>query len=105
MADQNEYMYYQQDPDPQNRYSYQDPIPTSGGPVGPEHSPKKPGGWRKILALVLVCALVGGGAGAGGAALYNNLSNSGGTTVVQEMERPQVQTVVNSKNGQAMTGA
>lgn len=105
MADQNEYMYYQQDPDPQNRYSYQDPIPTSGGPVGPEHSPKKPGGWRKILALVLVCALVGGGAGAGGAALYNNFSNSGGTTVVQEMERPQVQTVVNSKNGQAMTGA
>ena len=105
MADQNEYMYYQQDPDPQNRYSYQDPIPTSGGPVGPEHSPKKPGGWRKVLALVLVCALVGGGAGAGGAALYNNLSNSGGTTVVQEMERPQVQTVVNSKNGQAMTGA
>ena len=67
MADQNEYMYYQQDPDPQNRYSYQDPIPTSGGPVGPEHSPKKPGGWRKVLALVLVCALVGGGAGAGGA--------------------------------------
>mgnify|MGYP000903494683 CR=1 FL=1 len=92
-------------PDPQNRYSYQDPIPTSGGPVGPEHSPKKPGGWRKVLALVLVCALVGGGAGVGGAALYNNLSNSGGTTVVQEMERPQVQTVVNSKNGQAMTGA
>ena len=105
MADQNEYMYYQQDPDSQNRYSYQDPIPTSGGPVGPEHSPKKPGGWRKVLALVLVCALVGGGAGVGGAALYNNLSNSGNTTVVQEMERPQVQTVVNSKSGQAMTGA
>ena len=54
MADQNEYMYYQQDPDPQNRYSYQDPIPTSGGPVGPEHSPKKPGGWRKILAPIVV---------------------------------------------------
>ena len=46
MADQNEYMYYQQDPDSQNRYSYQDPIPTSGGPVGPQPGPKKRGGWR-----------------------------------------------------------
>ena len=105
MTDQNEYRYYQQDPGPQNGYGYQNPIPTSGGPVGPEQPPRKKGGWRKAMALVLVCALVGGGAGAGGAALYNSRANSGGTTVVQEMERPQVQTVVNSKNGQAMTGA
>ena len=105
MTDQNEYRYYQQDPGPQNGYGYQGPIPTSGGPVGPEQPPRKKGGWRKAIALVLVCALVGGGAGAGGAALYNSRANSGGTTVVQEMDRPQVQTVVNSKNGQAMTGA
>ena len=105
MTDQNEYRYYQQDPGPQNGYGYQNPIPTSGGPVGPEQPPRKKGGWRKAIALVLVCALVGGGAGAGGAALYTSRANSGGTTVVQEMERPQVQTVVNSKNGQAMTGA
>ncbi len=105
MTDQNEYRYYQQDPGPQNGYGYQNPIPTSGGPVGPEQPPRKKGGWRKAIALVLVCALVGGGAGAGGAALYTSRANSGGTTVVQEMERPQVQTVVNSKGGQAMTPA
>lgn len=105
MTDQNEYRYYQQDPGPQNGYGYQNPIPTSGGPVGPEQPPRKKGGWRKAMALVLVCALVGGGAGAGGAALYNSRANSGGTTVVQELERPQVQTVVNSKGGQAMTPA
>ena len=105
MTDQNEYRYYQQDPGPQNGYGYQNPIPTSGGPVGPEQPPRKKGGWRKAIALVLVCALVGGGAGIGGAALYNSRTNSGDTTVVQELDRPQVQTVVNSKNGQAMTGA
>ena len=69
MTDQNEYRYYQQDPGPQNGYGYQNPIPTSGGPVGPEQPPRKKGGWRKAIALVLVSALVGGGAGIGGAAL------------------------------------
>ena len=60
---------------------YTDPIPTTGGPTGPEQPPKKRGGLRKAIALVLACALVGGGAGMGGAALYSRLSRgAAGTT-------------------------
>lgn len=71
------------------------PVPAPGG--------KKPGkGFsKKIVALVLACAIVGGGAGVGGAALYQNLSRGG--TVVYEGDRPTVQTVVNSNDGQPMT--
>ena len=82
---------------------YTDPIPTTGGPVEPQ-SPKK-GGWKKAVALALVCALVGGGAGVGGAALYGSVAKTWvktETTVIQEVERPQVQTVVNKNNGQPM---
>ena len=49
---------------------YTDPIPTTGGPAQPE---KKPGGHKngkRIAALLLACAVVGGGAGVGGAAIY-----------------------------------
>lgn len=67
----------------------------------PGQPPKKKGKARKIIALVLACALVGGGAGVGGAALYGHLTQP--ETVVYEGERPQVQTVVNSNNGQPMT--
>ena len=82
---------------------YTDPIPTGGGPVGPEHQPpKKKGNGKRIAALVLVCALVGGGAGVGGAALYSHLSASGSETTIYEEERPQVQTVVNTNKGQPM---
>ena len=71
------------------------PVPAPGG--------KKPGkGFsKKIVALVLACAIVGGGAGVGGAALYQNLSRGG--TVVYEGDRPTVQTVVNNNDGQPMT--
>ena len=71
------------------------PVPAPGG--------KKPGkGFsKKIVALVLACAIVGGGAGGGGAALYQNLSRGG--TVVYEGDRPTVQTVVNNNDGQPMT--
>lgn len=85
---------------------YTDPIPTSGGPVGPESTPpqppKKKGKAARIVALVLVCALVGGGAGVGGAALYSRMSASGNETTIYEEERPQVQTVVNTNKGQPM---
>ena len=32
---------------------YTDPIPTTGGPVGPEHTPRKKGGAKRAVALVL----------------------------------------------------
>ena len=85
---------------------YTDPIPAGPNPYhqsSPEQPPKKKRGAVRAIALVLVCALVGGGAGVGGAALYNRLSGPSSTTVIQENERPQVQTVVNNNNGQPMT--
>ena len=82
---------------------YTDPIPTSGGPVGPESQPpKKKGNGKRIAAALLACVLVGGCAGAGGAALYGRLSGSGNETTIYEQERPQVQTVVNTNKGQVM---
>ena len=81
---------------------YMDPVPAVPGPEEPQNQ-KKPGkGFsKKIVALVLACAIVGGGAGVGGAALYQNMSRGG--TVVYEGERPKVQTVVNNNNGEPMT--
>ena len=84
---------------------YTDPTPgaqpqyTQPGPSG--QPPKKKFAAKKIIALLLACALVGGGAGVGGAAVYSRLSQP--ETVVYEGERPQVQTVVNSNDGQPMT--
>lgn len=83
---------------------YTDPIPTQGGPVGPEHKPsKKRGTAKRIAAVLLACAVVGGGAGAGGAALYGHMAGLGSATTMYESDRPQVQTVVNSNSGQPMT--
>jgi len=84
-----------------------DPL-TVGGPMTPNKAPKKKGGAAKVIALVLACALVGGGAGVGGAALYGRLAGNAqapGSTVIQETDRPEVQTVVNTTQGQAMTPA
>ena len=82
---------------------YSDPIPTGGGPVQPGQAPHKKGGGKRIAALILACAIVGGGAGVGGAALYGHFSGSGSTTIYEAVEHPQVQTVVNSNSGKAMT--
>lgn len=82
---------------------YSDPIPTGGGPVQPGQAPRKKGGGKRIAALILACAIVGGGAGVGGAALYSHFSGSGSTTIYEAVEHPQVQTVVNSNSGKAMT--
>lgn len=81
---------------------YVDPTPAVPNPEGPENR-KKPGrGFsKKVVALVLACAIVGGGAGVGGAALYQNLSRGG--TVIYEGNRPTVQTMVNNNNGEPMT--
>ena len=82
--------------------SYMDPVmpvPPYGGP--PRR--KKRGGAARVIALVLACALAGGGAGAGGAWLYNRMAPSPNITVIREEDRPQVQTVLNTNNGQPMT--
>ena len=80
---------------------YTDPIPTTGGPVEPGKGPKKKKSGLRIAALLLACVVLGGGAGVGGAALYAQMNQP--ETVVYEGERPQVQTVVNSNNGEPMT--
>ena len=83
---------------------YVDPTPSSQ----PQYSAPQPEGPRKkknraarIAALVLACAVVGTGAGAGGAALYQHMTQP--DTVIYEGARPQVDTMVNSNNGQPMT--
>ena len=55
----------------------------------------------RIAALVLACAVVGAGTGYGGAALYNHTSH--GSTVVNQSERPQIETVVDKNSGKPMT--
>ena len=83
---------------------YVDPTPTNQ----PQYSAPQPGGPGKkknraarIAALVLACAVVGTGAGAGGAALYQHMTQP--DTVIYEGARPEVDTMVNSNNGQPMT--
>lgn len=64
---------------------------------------KKKGGAAKIVALVLACTIAGGGAGVGGAYLYNRMAGPQNSTTIYEENRPQVQTIVNTNNGQPMT--
>ena len=76
-------------------------------PVSPQPPKKKGKGAVKAIALVLVCALVGGGAGVGGAAVYGSLTqgssqsqqaqagSSSGTTITQSDRENTPVTVVN----------
>lgn len=66
---------------------------------------KKKNGAGKTVAVILACAVVSGAAGIGGAAFYNEVlaNRNEGATVIQEMDRPQVETVVNTNKGQPMT--
>lgn len=86
---------------------YTDPEPVMPGTPfatgGMQPPKKKRGGATKIVALVLACAIAGGGAGVGGAYLYNRLAGPRNTTAIYEEDRPQVQTIVNTNNGQPMT--
>lgn len=85
---------------------YTDPIPTNGGPVNDLPEKGKKSGKTRAVALVLCCALVGGSAGVGGAALYQHLTmgqNKASATIIQEEQRPKVETVVNSNHGKIMT--
>ena len=81
---------------------YVDPVPNTPFQSG-SRPPKKKSGAAKVVALVLACTIAGGGAGVGGAYLYNQLSGSGNTTTIYEEDRPKVQTVLNTNNGQPMT--
>ena len=85
---------------------YVDPepvMPNTPFSTGGMRPPKKKRGAARIVALVLACAIAGGGAGVGGAYLYNRMAGPRNTTTVYEENRPQVQTVVNTNNGQPMT--
>ena len=73
------------------------PLSTGGTPR------KKRGGAARVVALVLACTIAGGGAGVGGAYLYHRLAGPENTTAIYEEERPRVQTIVNTNNGQPMT--
>ena len=88
-------------------YDYPGPVmPVTPYGTGGMQPRKKKGGAARVIALVLVCALVGGSAGVGGAWLYGNMSPHPAAdtpTVIQEEDRPQVQTVLNTNNGQPMT--
>ena len=83
-------------PNSQPQYSYNQP-----GPSG--QAPKNKGFAKKIIAVALACTIIGGAAGVGGSALYHHYSSDNSTTTIYQQERPQVQTVVNSNNGQPMT--
>ena len=81
---------------------YVDPVPNTPFQSG-SRPPKKKSGAAKVVALVLACTIAGGGAGVGGAYLYNRLAGPGNTTTIYEEDRPKVQTVLNTNNGQPMT--
>jgi len=95
----NDFRFYNSENDgyrgESNGYSY-----NYGEPMRPK--PRK-GGGGKVLAIILACALVSGAAGIGGAAFYHEFLTAKDTTVVQEMDRPKVETVVNVNKGQPMT--
>ena len=103
MMENNEFNFYNSENDGYRGGfgDYTDPIPTAGGPVQPEKKPKKKKTGLRIAALLLACVVLGGGAGVGGAALYARINQP--ETVIYEGERPQVQTMVNSNDGQPMT--
>jgi len=92
----NEYRYYNYENEGQPQYA---------GYGGNPMVPRKRGGSGKIVAIVLACAVAGGAAGVGGAAFYNEYlaDRNKPSTVVQEMDRPQVETVVNINSGTPMT--
>ena len=71
----------------------------------PQAPKKKKRFWPKAVALILVCALVGGSAGVGGAALYGTLSGtSTNTTTLYESDRaPTVVNVSHTNTGEKLT--
>ena len=85
--------------DQQNNNSYPGP---EGPMTPPTRSPAEKKNRNRFVALVLACVVAGGAAGAGGAALYDNFA-PGDKVQVQQGQRPQVETVVQKKEGQILT--
>ncbi len=104
MAD-NEFKFYNSENDGYRGGfgDYTDPTPNPANSGGPESHKQRSGRGRRIAALLLACAVVGGAAGVGGAAAYRSFVTP--DTVMYEGERPtvDVNTVANSSNGQPMT--
>lgn len=99
-------MYYSDYNRPQENFAENSPGFT------PQPAPaKKKHTWPKVVALLLVCALVGGGAGVGGAALMNHLSPNqsaatvGSTTVYEGSGTPTVVNLSKVEGGQVLTPA
>ncbi len=86
---------------------YMDPEPAVPGAQlstgGTQRPSRKKGGAARVVALVLACAIAGGGAGVGGAYLYTKSVQPKNLTTIYEEDRPRVETVVNTNNGQPMT--
>lgn len=90
-------MYYRNDYNSPHE-PWEQPIETTGHVVeepGHKEPKKKKSFGGKIVALCLVCALVGGVAGGAGVAAFSG-NNSGGSTTLVEGERTP--TVVNVSN-------
>ena len=101
----NEYRFYHNDDHgyPGGYGGYTDPNRTNPLEDHPRNKKRK-GGAGKTVAVVLACAVAGGAAGVGGAAFYNEfLAAKPESTVIQEMERPRVETVVNTNDNQPMS--
>ena len=89
--------------DQQNNNVYNGGTPGPEGPMTPPpRDPRKNQNRNRFIALVLACVVAGGAAGAGGAALYGHFG-PGDKVQVQQGQRPQVETVVQKKEGQPLT--
>ena len=85
-------------------YTDSNPNQSQGGPEAPQGPQKHRGSGRRIAALILACAVVGGGAGVGGAALYSSVFASQPSVIYQNAQPISTQAdPVASSSGQAMT--
>ena len=95
-------MYYRNDYNSPHE-PWEQPIETTGHVVeepGHKEPKKKKSFGGKIVALCLVCALVGGVAGGAGVAAFSGNGSGGGSTTLVEGERTQIyQTYVGSTVG------
>ena len=96
--------------DPHDEFHKEDHIPgeapveTTYRVADLEKPPRRKRSWGKLVALCLVCALLGGAAGVGGAALYASQTR-GSTTVYQSSRQPTAVTVANVPSDRELSAA